>query len=116
VTIRPRRPLANCWLFLPAVANPVAGGMIKLGRGSTLAAVTVGLAPYAVFGFLLAVFAIGYLAAVARYLCSGPPQQEAMERLIVITASTVVSILTLTAPAANPPTREAGLPRKRGEG
>jgi len=42
--------------------------MIKLGRGSTLAAAAVSLAPYAVCALLLGVFVDGYLAALARYL------------------------------------------------
>ena len=72
--------------------------MIKLGQGSTLAAVIVGLAPYAVCALMLTVFMVGYLAALARYLWAQPDQQKAMERLIIVSATAVVSILTLTAP------------------
>jgi hypothetical protein len=67
----------------------------------------VALAPYAVLGLLLLIFAAGYLAALARYLCAGPDGQEAMERLVVLSANAIVSILTLT--AAAPPSR-AGPP------
>jgi len=72
--------------------------MIKLGKGSTLAAVAVGLAPYAVCALMLTVFVVGYLAAFARYLWAQPEQQKAMERLIMVSANAVVSILTLTVP------------------
>jgi hypothetical protein len=69
----------------------------------------VGLAPYAIYGLLLAVFMIGYLAALARYLCAGPEGQEAMERLMVTSANAIVSILTLTCAS---PARSA-IPAKR---
>lgn len=70
--------------------------MIKLGKGSTLAAAAVGLAPYAVCALMLTVFVVGYLAALVRYLWAQPEQQKAMERLIMVSAIAVVSILTLT--------------------
>lgn len=72
--------------------------MIKLGHGSTPAAVAVGLAPYAVCALMLTIFVVGYLAALARYLWAQPEQQKAMERLIMVSANAVVSILTLTVP------------------
>jgi glucose uptake protein GlcU len=98
VTARSKRLLTRSWVYIPAVASPVGGGMIKLGRGSTLAAVAVSLAPYAVCALMLTVFMIGYLAALARYLWAQPEQQKAMERLIMVSANAVVSILTLTVP------------------
>jgi hypothetical protein len=76
--------------------------MIKLGQGSTLAAITVSLAPYAVFALMLTVFVFGYFAALARYLWAQPEQQKAMERLIILSANAVVSILTLTPPTLLP--------------
>jgi hypothetical protein len=106
---RPRQFLARDWAYTSAAAAPIGGGLIKLGRGSTLAAVAVGLAPYAIYGLLLAVFMIGYLAALARYLCAGPDGQEAMERLMVTSANAIVSILTLTCAS---PARSA-IPAKR---
>ena len=111
VSARPRRLLARGWFYVPAVSSPIGGGMIKLGRGSTLAAVAVGLAPYAVCALLLAVFVVGYLAALARYLWARPGEHEAMERLITVSANAVISILTLTATAlpvqGKPPGRAA---------
>jgi hypothetical protein len=89
---RPRR--ARILRHLPAVACPLGGGLIKLGHGSTWAAVGVGVAPYAICALLYAVFVVGYLAAVLRYLCAGPAGQQAMERLITVSASAIVSVLT----------------------
>src|ERR1700733_9751664 len=92
-----KRLLARGWAYVPAVSGPIGGGLIKLGRGSTLAAVAVGLAPYAIWAVLLTAFVIGYLAALLRYLCSKPEEHDAMERFITISANAIVSILTLTA-------------------
>jgi hypothetical protein len=89
-----RRLFTHGWLYLPAVSSPIGGGLIKLGHGGTWAAVSVGVAPYAVSALLYLVFVIGYLAAILRYLCAGPTGQHAMERLITMSANAVVSILT----------------------
>jgi hypothetical protein len=98
VTARPaRRLLAHGWLYVPAASSPIGGGLIKLGQGSTWAAAAVGVAPYAVGGLLFIVFVIGYLAALIRWLFAKPGEQEAMERLITVSANAIVSILTLTA-------------------
>jgi len=98
VTARPtKRLLAHGWLYIPAVSSPLGGGLIKLGHGSTWAAVAVGTAPYAICAFLYALFVIGYLAALVRYLGVKPGEQEAMERLITVSANAIVAILTLTA-------------------
>jgi len=70
--------------------------MIKIGGGSTWAAVIVGTAPYAICSVLHLVFVLGYLAAVIRYLCADVDGQEAMARLIRVSADTIVSILALT--------------------
>jgi hypothetical protein len=91
-----RRVLSHGWLYLPAVSSPVGGGLVKLGHGSTWAAVSVGVAPYAVCALLYVVFVIGYLAAVLRFLCAGTEGQQAMARLIDVSADAVVSILTLS--------------------
>lgn len=88
-----RRQASRGWLYLPAAASPIGGGLIELGHGGTWAAVTVGAAPYAVCALLYAVFGIGYLAAVLRYLCAGPGGQQAMVRLIAASASAVAAIL-----------------------
>jgi hypothetical protein len=93
--------MARGWAYVPAASGPIGGGLIKLGRGNTAAAVTVGLAPYAVWTLLLIVFVMGYIAALARYLWAKPEEHDAMERLITISANAVVSILTLS-PAAPP--------------
>jgi len=66
-----------------------------------MAAVTVAAGPWVIYGLLYLIFILGYLAALARYLCAGGDGRQAMERLIVISANAVVSILTLT-PAAMP--------------
>jgi hypothetical protein len=98
MTARPaKRLLAHGWVYLPAASSPVGGGLIKLGQGSTRAAVAVGMAPYAVCALLFSVFAVGHLAALIRCLCAKPAEQEAMERLITVSANAMVAILTLTA-------------------
>lgn len=94
---RPARRLAACSWLLPAASGPIGGGLIKLGHGGTAAAVTVAVAPYAVCALLYAVFVVGYLGALVRYLCAGTAGQQAMERLIATSANAVVAILTLSA-------------------
>lgn len=91
-----RELLTHRRLLLPAVSGPLGGGLIKLGGGDTWAAVAVGAAPYAVCTLAWSIFLIGYLTALIRYVCSGPEGQESMERLIAISANSVVGILTLT--------------------
>ncbi len=91
-----KRLLGHGWLYIPAVSCPIGGGMIKLGGGSTWAAVAVGAAPYALCALIYSVFIIGSLAAAARYLFSDADCQEAMARLITVLEEAVVSILTLT--------------------
>jgi len=98
--------LAHGWLYLPAVSSPIGGGLIKVGQGSTWAAVAVGLAPYAVCALLFTVFVIGYLAALIRCLCAKPEHQEMRERLITVSANAIVSIMTLTACTSPPPARQ----------
>ena len=99
---RPGWLLARGWLYVPAVSGPVGGGLIKLGHGSTTAAVIVGLTPYATWALLLGLFAAGYLVALSRFCRGRTGDQEAAERLIMVSAEAVVSILTLT-PSALPP-------------
>jgi hypothetical protein len=91
-----KRLLTNGWLYLPAVAGPIGGGLIKVGGGNVWAAVVVGVAPYAICALAYSVFLIGYLTALVRYVWSGPDAQESMERLITISVNSVVGILTLT--------------------
>jgi hypothetical protein len=105
-----RRLIAHGWLYVPAVSSPIGGGLIKLGHGSTLAAASVGLAPYAVCASLYAVFVVSYLAAVLRYLCADAAGQQAMERLITVSANAVVAILTLNASALPAQTAQPSSP------
>jgi hypothetical protein len=114
VTTRPaKRLLAHGWLYIPAVSSPLGGGLIKLGDGSTWAAVAVGTAPYVICALLYALFVIGYLAALIRYLCVKPEEREAMERLITVSANAVVAILTLTAIRLPPATAQGAPCRQR---
>jgi hypothetical protein len=110
-----KRLLARGWAFVPAASGPLGGGMLKLGHGSTTAALAVALAPYALWALLLSVFVIGYLAALARCIWR-TGDQEAMERMIMVSARAVVSILTLTVPALparRPTSGMPGLPQPR---
>ena len=70
-----KRLLAHGWLYAPAVACPISGGVIKLANGSTWAAVIVGGAPYAIYLVPSFAFVVGYLAAVIRYLCSDSDEE-----------------------------------------
>lgn len=102
-----KRLLARGWAYVPAVSGPIGGGLIKLGRGSTEAAVAVGLAPYAIWGLLLTAFVIGYIATLLRYLCCKPEERDDAERFITVSANAIVSILTLTATTIPAPTKRA---------
>jgi hypothetical protein len=88
--------LPNPWLFLPAVSGPLGGLMIKLEGGSVWVAAVVGAAPCAVFMLPYSAFVIGYVTVVAKWVCSGPKTPESMERLIAISANSVVAVLSLT--------------------
>ena len=107
-----RRLITHGWLYVPAVSSPIGGGLIKLGHGSTFAAASVGLAPYAVCASLYAVFIVSYLAAVLRYLCADAAGQQAMERFITVSANAVVAILTLNASALPVQTVQPSRPRR----
>jgi hypothetical protein len=108
MTARPvRRLLSHGWLYVPAASSPIGGGLIKVGQGSTWAAVAVGIAPYAVCALLFTVFVIGYLAALTRCLCAKPEQQEIRERLITVSANAIVSIMTLTACTSSVPVKQS---------
>jgi hypothetical protein len=78
------------WALVPAASGPLGGGMVKLGHGSTTAALAVALAPYALWALLLSVFVVGYLAALARCIWR-TGDQEAMERMIMVSACAVAS-------------------------
>jgi hypothetical protein len=106
-----RRLITHGWLYVPAVSSPIGGGLIKLGHGSTLAAASVGLAPYAVCASLYAVFVVSYLAAMVRYLCADAAGQQAMERFITVSANAVVAILTLNASALPAQATQPSQPR-----
>jgi hypothetical protein len=105
---RPARRLpARAWVYVPAACSSIGGGLIKLGHGSTWAAVATGMAPYALCALLLTVHALCHLSALIRYLCAKPEEQQAMERLITVSANAIVSILTLTAATIPGPARQS---------
>jgi hypothetical protein len=113
VATRSRRLPGRGWAaYLPAVSGPAGGGAIKLGGGSTTAAVAVALAPYAVYGLLLAAFLLAFVAALVRCIRAGPGGEEAMERLVNLSAAAVVSVLTLSAP---PTPARADCPARSGK-
>jgi len=105
-----KRLLSHGWLYIPAVSSPVGGGLIKIGHGSTWAAVAVGTSPYAICAMLYGVFVVGCFAALVRYMCAKSGGQEAMERLIAVLANAIVSILTLTTTKLPPQTRQLPTP------
>jgi hypothetical protein len=111
VAARSRRPPGQGWAaYLPAVSGPAGGGAIKLGGGSTTAAVAVALAPYAVYTLLLAAFLLAFAAALVRCIRAGPGGEEAMERLVNVTVAAIVSVITLRIP---PTSTGAGDPAAR---
>lgn len=91
-----RRLPAYSWLCMPTVGGFIGGGLVKLDHGSMLSALVVAVAPFAISLLLCILFAIGYLAAVFRYVRAGAGERDAMERLITLSANAVVSILTLS--------------------
>jgi hypothetical protein len=93
---RARQTVYQWRYVLPGVAAPVGGGLIKIGQGSTWAAVSVSLAPYVVVTSLYAIFIVGYIPAVVCYLFSSPDRQDAISRLITTSADAIVFLLTLT--------------------
>jgi hypothetical protein len=102
VATRSRRLPGHGWAaYLPAVSCPAGGGAIKLGGGSTTAAVAVALAPYAVYGLLLTMLLLTFVAALARCIRAGPGGEEAMERLVNVAVMAIVSVLTLRVPSTS---------------
>jgi hypothetical protein len=99
-TTRAVRLTSGWYYLLPEVAAPLGGGLLKVGRASTWAAVTIGLAPYVILASLYALFIIGYVPAVICYLSASQDRQDAADRLITTSADAIVSLLTLTHPAA----------------
>jgi hypothetical protein len=89
-----KRIQAPGWLALPGACCPIGGGLIKIGHGSTLAALLLGVAPYVVCALVYCLFGVGFLFAALRYLWTGKPQQD----FIATWSSAVVSVLTLTTP------------------
>ena len=89
-----KRIQAPGWLALPGACCPIGGGLVKIGHGSNLAALTIGSAPYVLCALGLLVAGVGFLFAALRYLCTGKPQQD----FIATWSSAIVSVLTLTAP------------------
>jgi hypothetical protein len=81
------------WL-LPGACCPIGGGLIKIGHGTTLAALALGIAPYVMYALVYCLFGVGFLFAALRYLWTGKSQQD----FISTWSSAVVSVLTLTAP------------------
>jgi len=97
--VRTRRLNPGWYYLLPEVAAPLGGGLIKLGQAGTWAAVSVGLAPYALLAALYALFIIGYLPAAICCLRFAENKQDAAEQLITTSACAIVALLTLTPPA-----------------
>lgn len=93
---RTRRPASSWRYLLPAVGAPVGGGLMKIGHANVWAAISVGLAPYAIFVIVYVLFAIGYVPAVICFLCSGRQRQDALTRLITTSANALVAMLTFT--------------------
>jgi hypothetical protein len=105
---RARRLNPSWYYLLPEVAAPLGGGLIKLGRGSTWAAVGVGLAPYALLAALYAAFIIGYAPAVICYLFFN---EDKADQLITTSACAIVALVTLKPPAGGSSrTRRPGKP------
>ena len=94
-----KRVQAPGWLALPSACCPIGGGLMKLGHGSTLAALLLGVAPYVIYVLVYCLFGVGFLFAALRYLWTGKPQQD----FIATWSSAIVAVLTLTAP--KPPER-----------
>lgn len=111
-----KRLFSHGWLYIPAVSSPIGGGLIKIGHGSTWAAVAVGTAPYAICAMLYVLFVVGYLVALTRYMRAKSGGQEAMERLIAVSANAIVSILTLTTTKLPPQTRQLPTPSRADNG
>jgi hypothetical protein len=97
-----KRIQAPGWLALPGACCPIGGGLLKIGHGSTLAALALGVAPYVLCALGLLLAGVGFLFAALRYLWTGKPQQD----FIATWSSAVVAVLTLTAP--KPPERVPG--------
>lgn len=91
-----RRLPAYGWLCMPTVGGLIGGGVVRLEHGSMLSALVIAVAPFAISLLLCILFAIGYLAAVFRYVRAEAGERDAMERLITLSANAVVSILTLS--------------------
>ncbi len=96
---RSGRRVVREWVYVSAGLAPVGGGLVKLWRGSTGAAVVVGVAPYAVLALVLGVLAVICLAALIG--CRGKGQ-DAMVGLMREWVNAVVAVLTLT-PGEAPP-------------
>ncbi len=93
---RMRWPAYGWCYLLPEVAAPIGGGLVKMGHASALAAISIGLAPYAILAALYTIFVIGYIPAMVCYLCSDRDKQDAIARLITTSTNAIVSLLTLT--------------------
>jgi hypothetical protein len=89
-----KRIQAPGWLALANACCPIGGGLIKLGHGSTVAALVLGVAPYAVWALVYCLFGVGFFFAALRYLWTGKSQHD----FIATWSSAEVAVLTLTAP------------------
>jgi hypothetical protein len=107
--------VTSAWCYqLPQVAGPIGAGLIKIGHASTWAAVSVGLAPYAIVAALYGIYILEHVPAAICYLCSGRDRQDAIDRLITTSTNAIVSLLTLT-PAGKYciRTQQSDMPRLR---
>lgn len=105
-----KRVQVPSWLAIPGACCPIGAGLIKIGHGSTTAALVVGSAPYVLCALVYCWFGVGFLFAAVRYLWTGEPQQD----FISAWSCANVSVLTLTPPKSerfpaahkNPRTRD----------
>lgn len=97
------------WLAISGACCPVAGVLLKLGHGGTLAAFALGVAPYALCALVYCLFGVGYLFAALRYLWTGKSQQEFLSHW----SCAVVTILTLTPQAPEQLPGAATVPQPR---
>jgi hypothetical protein len=113
-----RRPPIPGWAPVSAASGPLGGGLIKLAHGSTQAATTVAIAPFVLLALLLVVFSAGFAVMLLRYVRCQQDRVD-MERMTLLWAGVLVSILTQRLPKSLAPRQAASqvdsIPFARGE-